>query len=98
MEGSRKLAKEAIAEVYEATEGIDNDMFNDACELVTVLGKMMKRGLGSNNTLRSKAQGSGSGSQGTLQADGAGSAPPTYPPIPPASTAPVPPNDMPDFI
>ncbi len=51
-EGSRKLAKDTIAEVYEATEGIDNDMFNDACELVTVLGKMMKRGLGSNNALR----------------------------------------------
>ncbi|RYP91471.1 hypothetical protein DL770_002410 [Monosporascus sp. CRB-9-2] len=46
-EGSRKLAKDTISEVYEATEGMDDDMFNDACELVTVLGKMMKRGLGS---------------------------------------------------
>ncbi|GAB1314140.1 14-3-3 domain-containing protein [Madurella fahalii] len=64
-EGSRKLAKDTIAEVYEATEGIDNDMFNDACELVTVLGKMMKRGLGSNTTLRSKAHGSSTGTQGT---------------------------------
>lgn len=54
-EGSRRLARQTIAEVYEATEGIDNDMFNDACELVTVLGKMMKRGLASNTTLRSKA-------------------------------------------
>lgn len=44
-EGSRKLARQTINEVYEATEGIDNDMFQDACELVTVLGKMMKRGL-----------------------------------------------------
>ncbi|KAL2023938.1 hypothetical protein VTK56DRAFT_715 [Thermocarpiscus australiensis] len=57
-EGSRKLAKDTIAEVYEATEGIDNDMFNDACELVTVLGKMMKRGLASNT------KGSSSGTQG----------------------------------
>jgi len=64
-EGSRKLAKDTIAEVYEATEGIDNDMFNDACELVTVLGKMMKRGLGSNNTLRSKAPGSSPATQDT---------------------------------
>ncbi|KAG8413251.1 hypothetical protein J3458_012836 [Metarhizium acridum] len=56
-EASRKLAKDTIAEVYDATEGMDDDMFNDACELVTVLGKMMKRGLGSsNNTLRSKDQ------------------------------------------
>ncbi|KAI1214601.1 14-3-3 protein [Annulohypoxylon truncatum] len=46
-EGSRRLARDTIAEVYEASEGMDDDMFNDACELVTVLGKMMKRGLGS---------------------------------------------------
>ncbi|KAI1266479.1 14-3-3 protein [Xylariaceae sp. FL1019] len=44
-EGSRKLAKDTIQEVYDASEGMDDDMFNDACELVTVLGKMMKRGL-----------------------------------------------------
>jgi hypothetical protein len=79
-EGSRKLAKDTIAEVYDATEGIDNDMFNDACELVAVLGKMMKRGLGSSNTLRSRGQGSSSGTQGTLQEDPTatdnGSAPP----------------------
>jgi hypothetical protein len=78
-EASRKLAKDTIAEVYEATEGIDNDMFTDACELVTVLGKMMKRGLGSNtNTaLRSKAHGSSSGTEGTPQTEQAeGSAPP----------------------
>ena len=58
---SRKLAKDTISEVYDASEGIDNDMFNDACELVTVLGKMMKRGLGSNNTLRNRGQGQGHG-------------------------------------
>jgi hypothetical protein len=68
-EASRQVAKETIAEVYEATEGIDNDMFNDACELVTVLGKMMKRGLGSNTTLRSKALGSSTGTQGTPRAE-----------------------------
>ncbi|KAI4862137.1 14-3-3 protein [Hypoxylon rubiginosum] len=45
-EGSRRLARDTIAEVYEAGEGMDDDMFTDACELVTVLGKMMKRGLG----------------------------------------------------
>jgi hypothetical protein len=60
-EASRKLAKDTIAEVYDAAEGMDDDMFNDACELVTVLGKMMKRGLGSSNTtLRSKDLGSNS--------------------------------------
>ena len=59
-EASRKLAKETIAEVYEATEGMDDDMFTDACELVTVLGRMMKRGLGSSNTLREKKPASAS--------------------------------------
>ncbi|KAG5989172.1 hypothetical protein E4U54_004408 [Claviceps lovelessii] len=49
-DASRKLAKDTIAEVYDATEGMDDDMFNDACELVTVLGKMMKRGLTSSNS------------------------------------------------
>lgn len=48
-DGSRQLAKDTISEVYEATEGMDDDMFQDACELVTVLGKMMRRGLGSSN-------------------------------------------------
>jgi hypothetical protein len=55
-EGSRKVAQDTITEVYEATEGMDDDMFNDACELVTVLGKMMKRGLGSSNPSRSRGQ------------------------------------------
>jgi hypothetical protein len=76
-EASRKVAKDTITEVYEATEGIDNDMFNDACELVTVLGKMMRRGLNSSSTTpRSRAQASGSGAQGTLQDQGTEGAPP----------------------
>lgn len=68
-EGSRELANATITEVYNATEGVDDDMFTDACELVAVLTKMGKRGLGSNNTLRSGAQGSGSGTQNTPQAE-----------------------------
>ncbi|KZZ89922.1 14-3-3 domain protein [Moelleriella libera RCEF 2490] len=56
-EASRKLAKDTITEVYEASEGMDDDMFKDACELVTVLGRMMKRGLvSSNNTLSSRGK------------------------------------------
>ncbi|EQK99111.1 14-3-3 domain protein [Ophiocordyceps sinensis CO18] len=53
-EASRKLAKETIAEVYDATEGMDDDMFRDACELVTVLGKMVTRGLGPDSMVRVK--------------------------------------------
>jgi hypothetical protein len=73
-EASRKVAKETITEVYEAKQGMDDDMFADACELVTVLGKMMKRGLGSNNTLRSRGPGSASALGGPSQT--VGSAPP----------------------
>jgi len=51
VDGSRKLAKASIAEAYEAEEGMTDDMFRDTCELVTVLGKMMKRGLGSQGRL-----------------------------------------------
>ncbi|RYP42402.1 hypothetical protein DL767_000324 [Monosporascus sp. MG133] len=64
-EGSRKLAKDTISEVYEATEGMDDDMFNDACELVTVLGKMMKRGLGSRGQSPATAAASQAGSVAT---------------------------------
>ncbi|KAF4120156.1 14-3-3 protein [Geosmithia morbida] len=46
VEASRRLAKTSIAEAYDAEEGMSDDMFRDTCELVTVLGKMMKRGLG----------------------------------------------------
>ncbi len=44
---SRRLAKATIAEVYNAQEGMDDEMFEDAAQLVGILGKMMKRGLGS---------------------------------------------------
>ncbi|KAI9827466.1 MAG: hypothetical protein M1832_004816 [Thelocarpon impressellum] len=44
-EASRRLAKQTIADVYNAQEGMDDQMFQDAAELVGVLGKMAKRGL-----------------------------------------------------
>ena len=54
-EGSRKLAQSAIRDVYNAQEGMDDDMFEDAAEQVGILGKMMKRGLSG-----TASQGSGS--------------------------------------
>lgn len=42
--GSRRLAKHAIADVYNAQEGMDDESFEDAAEIVGVLGKMVKRG------------------------------------------------------
>lgn len=40
----RRLAKQAIADVYNAREGMDDDSFEDAAEIVRVLGRMVKRG------------------------------------------------------
>ncbi|KAI9924817.1 hypothetical protein MW887_006673 [Aspergillus wentii] len=39
----RRLAKQAIADVYNAREGMDDESFEDAAEIVGVLGKMVKR-------------------------------------------------------
>lgn len=41
---SRRLAKRAIADVYNSQEGMDDESFEDAAEIVGVLGKMVKRG------------------------------------------------------
>ncbi len=49
-EASRKLAQQSIRDVYNAQEGMDDDQFEDAAELVGILGKMMKRGLSSTGT------------------------------------------------
>ena len=61
-EASRKLAQVAIRDVYNAQEGMDDEMFEDAAELVGILGKMMRRGLG------------GAGSQGSGSTPRAGTA------------------------
>ncbi|QSZ35610.1 hypothetical protein DSL72_008480 [Monilinia vaccinii-corymbosi] len=47
---SRELARKTINEVYNANEGMDDDMFEDAAEFVSILGKMVKRGLGAGST------------------------------------------------
>jgi hypothetical protein len=62
-DSSRQLAKTTIAEVYNAQEGMDDDMFEDAAELVGILGRMMKRGLGSDKS--SSTPGVGSSGTGT---------------------------------
>ncbi|KAH7395928.1 14-3-3 domain-containing protein [Cadophora sp. MPI-SDFR-AT-0126] len=45
-ERSRQMAKQTISEVYNAKEGMDDQMFEEAAQLVGILGKMMRRGLG----------------------------------------------------
>ena len=68
-DGSRRIAQVAIKDVYNAQEGMDDDMFEDAAELVGILGKMMKRGLG----------GSGSQGSGSTTRAGSGSTPSSTP-------------------
>jgi len=55
---ARLMAKATIAEVYNAQEGMDDDMFDDAAELVGILGRMMKRGLGSGGSSSTPGVGS----------------------------------------
>jgi len=42
-EASRRVARRAIKDVYRAQEAMDDNEFEDAAELVGVLGRMMKR-------------------------------------------------------
>lgn len=42
-DGSRRIARRAIKDVYRAKEAMDDSEFEDAAELVGILGRMMKR-------------------------------------------------------
>jgi hypothetical protein len=42
-DGSRRVARRAIKDVYRAKEDLDDTEFEDAAELVGILGRMMKR-------------------------------------------------------
>lgn len=53
-EASRKMARLAVRHVYEAQEGMDDDSFEDAAEMVGILGRMMKRGLGAGDSSSSQ--------------------------------------------
>lgn len=75
-EGSRRLAQQTIRDVYNAQEAMDDDMFEDAAELVGFLGHIMKRGVGpggdSESTPREESGGTlkdPPGSRRTLQSD-----------------------------
>lgn len=58
---SRQLAKATIAEVYNAQEGMDDEMFEDAAQLVSILGRMMRRGLGGGDSGSTPGAGSSGG-------------------------------------
>lgn len=63
-EASRKMARMSIRHVYEAQEGMDDDSFEDAAEMVGILGRMMKRGLGQGGSSGSQIRGEGQGGGG----------------------------------
>lgn len=65
---SRRLAKQAIADVYKSQEGMDDESFEDAAEIVGILGRMVKRGgktTSSNTTRTGTPRGENSRSDGT---------------------------------
>lgn len=80
-DASRKLAKQTIAAVYNAQEGMDDESFEDAAELVRLLGKMMKRGLGGGPS-------SGGSGTGGSRFGGGSSSTPMLPQSRPATTSP----------
>ncbi|KAL8782257.1 MAG: hypothetical protein Q9213_005531 [Squamulea squamosa] len=61
-DGSRRLAGQAISDVYHATEHMLDDEFEDATEQVQVLGKMKKRGTSASVGSSTPALGGGEGS------------------------------------
>jgi hypothetical protein len=63
VDNSRRLAKQAIADVYNAQEGMDDESFEDAAELVGILGKMVKRSAKTSSVGGSSIGGGGAGSR-----------------------------------
>ncbi|KAL8767878.1 MAG: hypothetical protein Q9209_005770 [Squamulea sp. 1 TL-2023] len=61
-DGSRRLAGQAISDVYHATEHMLDDEFEDATEQVQILGKMKKRGTSVSAGSSTPALGGGEGS------------------------------------
>lgn len=55
--------------MYNAPEGMDDDMFEDAAELVGILGKMMKRGLSGNVSSGSRSTGTPASTPKTSKVD-----------------------------
>jgi hypothetical protein len=80
-EGSRKLAQQSIRDVYNAQEGMDDDMFEDAAVLVGILGKMMKRGLGSSGTSGSTPRNGSAATPSTPRARDRGNSDLSVPPV-----------------
>ncbi|KAB8231555.1 hypothetical protein ETB97_007569 [Aspergillus alliaceus] len=92
----RRLAKQAIADVYKAQEGMDDESFADAAEIVGILGKMVKRGgktgsVGGSSTASATLRGGSSGSE-------VGNTPATITPVPQETVIPKATNDLPPAV
>jgi hypothetical protein len=59
------MAKQAIADVYRAQEGMDDDMFEDSSAMVAVLGSMARRGKEKDRSRDSSRRGSPPSKQDT---------------------------------
>ncbi|KAE8351002.1 14-3-3 domain-containing protein [Aspergillus coremiiformis] len=92
----RRLAKQAIADVYKAQEGMDDESFADAAEIVGILGKMVKRGgktssAGDSSTASATLRGGSSKSE-------VGDTPTTVTPVPQTPSSPKTSNDLPPAV
>ncbi|GAB1205429.1 hypothetical protein APSETT445_004104 [Aspergillus pseudonomiae] len=91
----RRVAKQAIADVYKAQEAMDDESFADAAEIVGILGKMVKRG-GKTST-----EGSSTASatlRGGSSRSEIGDTPATVTPVPPVTASPKTSNDLPPAV
>ncbi len=77
-EASRRMARMSIRNVYEASEGMDDDSFEDAAEMVGILGRMMKRGLGQGGSSGSQIKAEGQGGGGGRREPGQAQQPSTW--------------------
>jgi hypothetical protein len=87
-EASRRVARRAIKDVYRAQEAMDDTEFEDAAELVGILGRMMKR-----KSFEGTPRVGGMGSpepvvQGATQTSGGGEERASGPPIVPSPRSP----------
>lgn len=82
-EQSRQTARLAIRAVYDAKEGMDDESFEDASEMVGTLGRMMRRGLQPRSQAQITQQITAVPSAGALPAVGEGDREGTAPSQPP---------------
>ncbi|KAL8808388.1 MAG: hypothetical protein Q9223_004036 [Gallowayella weberi] len=75
-EASRRLASQAIKDVYNDSEGMTTEMFVDATEQVQVLGKMTKRGQSGSVGSSTPRLGAGGGGEGSTPRAGSSTSTP----------------------